>query len=94
MKLMYMLSLLFALTFLVFFSMGKKFLYSLLVLESLVLVSLLVNLLALGTVLNSMYLFILLLTLAVSEAAMGLSLLMSYLKMNGSDLILANLGIS
>nr|BBA10061.1 NADH dehydrogenase subunit 4L [Megalophaedusa stenospira] len=69
------------------FNTKQQFLVALLLLETLVLISLVLSLLLFSLGESSLFLFILLLTLAVCEAALALGLLVSYIKLNGSDLI-------
>nr|BBA10616.1 NADH dehydrogenase subunit 4L [Megalophaedusa subulina] len=69
------------------FSVQHHFLLCLLTLESMVLVSLVLTIFILNNTAGSLSLFILFLTLSVCEASLGLSLLMSYIKMIGSDKI-------
>nr|BBA10844.1 NADH dehydrogenase subunit 4L [Megalophaedusa kuninoae] len=71
----------------IFFTSKRQFLTALLVLETLVLVSLVLSLIFLSMAGISLFIFILLLTLGVCEAAMALGLLMNYIKLTGSDLI-------
>nr|BBA10433.1 NADH dehydrogenase subunit 4L [Megalophaedusa awajiensis] len=68
-----------------FFSTNKLFLMAMLILESLVLISLVFILFILGTYEGSYFIFIVLLTLGVCEAGLGLSLLMSVIKLSGSS---------
>nr|BBA10601.1 NADH dehydrogenase subunit 4L [Reinia nakadai] len=69
---------------------NKHFLSGLIVLEALSVVVLTLSLI-LMTLLNSTVSgFLIILTFAVCEAAIGLSLLLCYMKLNGSDLIKSN----
>nr|BBA10721.1 NADH dehydrogenase subunit 4L [Megalophaedusa expansilabris] len=68
----------------VFFSTIKQFLLAMLVLKSIVLTSLMFILFILSMYESSFMVFILLLTLGVCEAGLGLSLLMSLIKVSGS----------
>nr|BBA10064.1 NADH dehydrogenase subunit 4L [Megalophaedusa decussata] len=71
----------------IFFSTKQQFLTALLIFETLVLISFVLSLMLIMSGMGKLYIFLLLLTLGVCEAAMGLGLLLSYIKMNGSDLI-------
>nr|BBA10364.1 NADH dehydrogenase subunit 4L [Megalophaedusa sublunellata] len=71
----------------IFFSTKRQFLTALLIFETMVLISFVLSLMLIMSGICKLYIFILLLTLGVCEAAMGLGLLLSYIKMNGSDLI-------
>nr|BBA10559.1 NADH dehydrogenase subunit 4L [Megalophaedusa kuninoae] len=71
----------------IFFTSKRQFLTALLILETLVLVSLVLSLIFLGMAGISLFIFIMLLTLGVCEAAMALGLLMNYIKLTGSDYI-------
>nr|BBA10001.1 NADH dehydrogenase subunit 4L [Megalophaedusa surugensis] len=79
------LSLLMVLLLVIFFSTKKSFLSSLLVLESMVLISLVLSISLFWLAGNDLFLFVLLLTFVVCEAGLGLSLLLSYMKITGSD---------
>nr|BBA10265.1 NADH dehydrogenase subunit 4L [Hemiphaedusa attrita attrita] len=82
----FLLSLLFFLIFL-FYSIKNRLLPAMLILESIVLMSLLISMFLLEKTDSSLFLFLLLLTLAVCEASLALSLLMSYIKISGTDMI-------
>nr|BBA10385.1 NADH dehydrogenase subunit 4L [Megalophaedusa subulina] len=69
------------------FATQHHFLLCLLILECVVLVSLVLTIFILNNSAGSLNIFILVLTLGVCEASLGLSLLVSYIKMNGSDKI-------
>nr|BBA10772.1 NADH dehydrogenase subunit 4L [Megalophaedusa hosayaka] len=71
----------------ILFTTKRQFMTALLILETLVLVSLVLSLLILNMGDSSLFIFIMLLTLGVCEAALALGLLVSYIKLNGSDLI-------
>nr|BBA10535.1 NADH dehydrogenase subunit 4L [Hemiphaedusa attrita attrita] len=87
----FLLSLLFFLVFL-FYATKNRLLPAMLVLESLVLMSLLISMFLLEKTDSSMFLVLLLLTLAVCEASLALSLLMSYIKISGTDVIRVSSG--
>nr|BBA10571.1 NADH dehydrogenase subunit 4L [Megalophaedusa puellaris] len=89
MFILYLLSLLMVFLLLLFFSYQSVYLNALLVLESMVLSSLVLSLFLLSTSMNNLYIFMLLLTLGVCEAGLGLSLLMSYIKITGSSYIMS-----
>nr|BBA10118.1 NADH dehydrogenase subunit 4L [Megalophaedusa oxycyma] len=72
-----------------FFMGPKSYLSSLLILESMVLVSLVMLISFFWVASYCLFLFILLLTLSVCEAGLGLSLLLSYMKTSGNDSISA-----
>nr|BBA10019.1 NADH dehydrogenase subunit 4L [Megalophaedusa proba caryostoma] len=76
-----------------FFSIKKHFLAALLLLESIVLISLLITLFVLGFESGSLYIFIMVLTLGVCEAGLGLSLLISFIKITSTDLLSSYNGI-
>nr|BBA10175.1 NADH dehydrogenase subunit 4L [Stereophaedusa viridiflava]BBA10394.1 NADH dehydrogenase subunit 4L [Stereophaedusa ujiguntoensis] len=87
---MYYISFLFLLmVLLLFFLFNTKMhlLRALLILEAMMLNLLLISIFILGSVQFEPFMFLLLLTFAVVEAGMGLSLLLSYIKTTGSDLI-------
>nr|BBA10700.1 NADH dehydrogenase subunit 4L [Stereophaedusa callistochila] len=65
----------------------KYFLRSLLILEGMMLSALMITIFLLGGYQFEPFLFLLLLTFGVSEAGFGLSLLLTYMKSTGSDLI-------
>nr|BBA10424.1 NADH dehydrogenase subunit 4L [Megalophaedusa schmackeri] len=70
-----------------FLATKVRYLSALLLLESMVLVSLVFVLFILSMTASSLNLFILLLALAVCEAGLALSLLMSVIKISSSNLI-------
>nr|BBA10574.1 NADH dehydrogenase subunit 4L [Megalophaedusa hakonensis] len=78
------------LLFVSFISAKKQLLPALLLLEALVLNALLLSLFFLSKSESSLFIFILLLTLGVCEAGLALSLLLSYIKVSGSDYINSN----
>nr|BBA10421.1 NADH dehydrogenase subunit 4L [Reinia masaoi] len=65
----------------------RHFLSMLILLESLMVVTLVFSLSVVLLLPNSMSSFLLVITFVVCEAAMGVALLLSYIQMNGSDLI-------
>nr|BBA10646.1 NADH dehydrogenase subunit 4L [Tyrannophaedusa mikado] len=84
------LAMLLVLLAIIFFSNKRSFLSALLVLETIVLASLLISISLLWVWGNSLFLFVLLLTFGVCEAGMGLSLLLSYIKITGNAIISAS----
>nr|BBA10145.1 NADH dehydrogenase subunit 4L [Stereophaedusa aethiops] len=87
---MYFTSFLFMLmVLLLFFLFNTKMhlLRALLILEAMMLNLLLISIFILGGLQFEPLMFLLLLTFAVVEAGMGLSLLLTYIKITGSDLI-------
>nr|BBA10247.1 NADH dehydrogenase subunit 4L [Hemiphaedusa minuta] len=87
MMLAYTLAVLMVLLFIRFFNMQKHFLSALLLLESMVVI-MLMSVLALMLLLNDTKVaWFLLVTFAVAEAALGLSMLISYIKINKNDYI-------
>nr|BBA10274.1 NADH dehydrogenase subunit 4L [Megalophaedusa bilabrata] len=75
------------LLFFLFFAVKKLYLTTLVVLESMVLTSLVLVVFILSISSSSLYIFIFLLVLAVCEAGLGLSVLMSYIKITGGNYI-------
>nr|BBA10859.1 NADH dehydrogenase subunit 4L [Stereophaedusa tokunoshimaensis] len=77
---------------LVFFLFNTKthFMRVILILEAIMLTALIISIFLLSMVQKEPYVFLLLLTFAVVEAALGLSLLLSYMKSTGSDVITNN----
>nr|BBA10508.1 NADH dehydrogenase subunit 4L [Megalophaedusa aurantiaca] len=71
----------------IIFSTKKYILSSLLVLEAFVLLSLILSISFMDLSGYSLSFFILLLTFGVCEAGLGLSLLLSYIKASGNDVI-------
>nr|BBA10106.1 NADH dehydrogenase subunit 4L [Megalophaedusa sugimotonis sugimotonis] len=88
MWLLYLLSLQMATLILLFFSSQSLYLNALLILESVVLSSLVLSLFILSASMGNLYIFMLLLTFGVCEAGLGLSLLMSYIKITGNNYIM------
>nr|BBA10292.1 NADH dehydrogenase subunit 4L [Megalophaedusa aratorum] len=74
---------------LLFFYSRNHYLSALLFLEIMVLFSLVISFFLILDVMSQLTIYIMLLTLGVCEASLGLALLMSCLKENGSDLIKA-----
>nr|BBA10868.1 NADH dehydrogenase subunit 4L [Zaptyx yaeyamensis] len=70
-----------------FFSIKYRFLSALLVLEAMVLLLLIFTVALTFTMLDSLSLYFFVLTLSVSEAALGLALLISFGKFKGNDLL-------
>nr|BBA10550.1 NADH dehydrogenase subunit 4L [Megalophaedusa expansilabris] len=69
----------------IFFSTTKQYMMAMLILKSLVLISLVLILFILCMYGASYLIFIMLLTLGVCEAGLGLSLLISNIKLSGSS---------
>nr|BBA10226.1 NADH dehydrogenase subunit 4L [Metazaptyx hachijoensis] len=69
-----------------FFSVKKHLLSALLVLEAMVLMLLLLTFAFSFWMLEGLTMYMFVLTLSVVEAALGLTLLISYVKMSGSDM--------
>nr|BBA10256.1 NADH dehydrogenase subunit 4L [Megalophaedusa tosaensis] len=86
----YLLSFQMVLLMLLFFASSKMYLTALLVLEGLVLSALAVSIFILACSFGGLYIFITLLALGVCEAGLGLSLLMSYMKITGGNYINAS----
>nr|BBA10379.1 NADH dehydrogenase subunit 4L [Zaptyx nakanoshimana] len=82
--------LLFLFFFLYFYSIKIHFLSALLVMESMVLMLLIMSVGLSFTILEGLSIYLFVLTLSVTEAAYGLTLLMSLVKFKGSDLILGS----
>nr|BBA10184.1 NADH dehydrogenase subunit 4L [Stereophaedusa elongata] len=76
---------------LLFFFMNTKMhmLRAILILEAMILNMLVISIFTLGGLQFEPFMFLLLLTFAVCEAGMGLSLLLTYMKTTGSDMIKA-----
>nr|BBA10856.1 NADH dehydrogenase subunit 4L [Luchuphaedusa nesiothauma] len=79
--------LLMAMLVLFLFNTKMFYLRALLILEALMLTALMISILVLGNLQYEPFMFLLLLTFAVSEAGLGLSLLLTYMKNIGSDLV-------
>nr|BBA10034.1 NADH dehydrogenase subunit 4L [Stereophaedusa mima] len=65
----------------------RHFLRAFLILEVTMLTSLLITINLLGNIQYEPFMFLTILTFAVIEAGLGLSLLLTYIKINGSDTI-------
>nr|BBA10313.1 NADH dehydrogenase subunit 4L [Oospira bensoni] len=83
----FILSLLLVVLSSLFFSKQRKWLSVLLILESMMLLSLMIILLMNLMTNYKADIFLIILTLAVSEAALGLTLLINYIKISGSDTV-------
>nr|BBA10109.1 NADH dehydrogenase subunit 4L [Stereophaedusa cymatodes] len=83
--------LLMVLLLLFLFNTKMNYLRAFLILEALMMNALVISVFVLSSIQFNPFIFLLLLTFAVCEAGMGLSLLLTYIKMNGSDLIKSNL---
>nr|BBA10079.1 NADH dehydrogenase subunit 4L [Megalophaedusa kyotoensis] len=73
--------------FFCFFSVKNQYLSALLMLETLVLTSLIFIMFLMSSYSSDLWIFLLMLTFGVSEAGLGLALLLTNLKMSGSDYI-------
>nr|BBA10112.1 NADH dehydrogenase subunit 4L [Stereophaedusa okimodoki]BBA10115.1 NADH dehydrogenase subunit 4L [Stereophaedusa okimodoki] len=60
---------------------------AMLILEAMMLTALIISIFMLSSMANAPFLFLLLLTFAVCEAGLGLSILLTYIKLMGSDMI-------
>nr|BBA10658.1 NADH dehydrogenase subunit 4L [Megalophaedusa sugimotonis misaki] len=87
MFILYFLSLQMVFLIVLFFLTQHTYLNALLLLESVVLTSLVLSIFVIWVSVNNLYVFILLLSLGVCEAGLGLSLLMSYIKIMGNNCI-------
>nr|BBA10334.1 NADH dehydrogenase subunit 4L [Stereophaedusa japonica oostoma] len=74
----------------ILFNTKGHLLRALIILEALMLNALIIALFSLSSLHYEPFLFLLLLTFAVVEAGMGLSLLLTYMKVSGSDMIKNN----
>nr|BBA10082.1 NADH dehydrogenase subunit 4L [Stereophaedusa stereoma] len=83
--------LLMVLLLLFLFNTKMHYLRAFLILEALMLNALVISIFVLSAVQINPFIFLLLLTFAVCEAGIGLSLLLTYIKMNGSDSIKSSL---
>nr|BBA10745.1 NADH dehydrogenase subunit 4L [Stereophaedusa jacobiella] len=70
-----------------FFNTKVHYMRAFLILESLILTALLISFYILSLLQVEPFMFLLLLTFAVGEAGLGLSLLLTYIKITGSDQI-------
>nr|BBA10253.1 NADH dehydrogenase subunit 4L [Oospira splendens] len=84
-----MLSLFLVVSSLLFWKNKSYFISSLLILENMMLISLLILIFLSINVLGEHGLFLLVLTFSVAEAALGLSILVGYIKINGNQNISA-----
>nr|BBA10475.1 NADH dehydrogenase subunit 4L [Megalophaedusa hickonis fultoni] len=75
------------LLFIFFFNTKMHMLRALLILELMILNALMISMLLLGSMQYEPFMLLLLLTFAVVEAGMGLSLLLTYMKTTGNDMI-------
>nr|BBA10301.1 NADH dehydrogenase subunit 4L [Stereophaedusa hiraseana] len=73
--------------FFFFFNTKMHMLRAFLILEAIMLNTLVISIFILSSFQFEPFMFLLLLTFAVCEAGMGLSLLLTYMKITGSDLI-------
>nr|BBA10478.1 NADH dehydrogenase subunit 4L [Megalophaedusa dalli] len=90
MLILYLLSIQMVTLFFLFFATKKLYLTALLILKSMLLTALVLSIFILSISSSSLCIFILLLTLAVCEAGLGLSVLMSYIKITGGNYIQSN----
>nr|BBA10205.1 NADH dehydrogenase subunit 4L [Stereophaedusa nugax] len=81
------LTLLMVLLLLFFFNTKTHYMRAFLILEAMMLTALLISFYVLSLLQVEPFLFLLLLTFAVCEAGLGLSLLLTYIKTTGSDQI-------
>nr|BBA10259.1 NADH dehydrogenase subunit 4L [Papilliphaedusa porphyrea] len=81
----YILSMLLVIMFLFLLTKGKHFLVGLLMLEGMMLLSLLILLFVMHLQLGGVNSFLLVLALSVCEAALGLSVLLGFVKIWGND---------
>nr|BBA10817.1 NADH dehydrogenase subunit 4L [Thaumatoptyx cf. diacoptyx RM-2016] len=87
MKFLYMFFLLLLILYLYIFSVQNHFLSILIILEAMLLILLSFSLGFSMTLMEGYSVYLWILTLSVCEAAIGLTLLISYMKLNGSDLV-------
>nr|BBA10088.1 NADH dehydrogenase subunit 4L [Megalophaedusa hickonis hickonis] len=83
--------LLMVLLFFFLFNTKMHLLRALLILEAMMLNALVISVLFLGSFQYEPFMFLLLLTFAVVEAGIGLSLLLTFMKTTGSDMIKSSL---
>nr|BBA10280.1 NADH dehydrogenase subunit 4L [Stereophaedusa una] len=69
----------------IFFNVKFHFLRAFLILEAMMLTALLITISLLSSVQTEPFMFLTLLTFAVIEAGLGLSLLLSFIKLTGND---------
>nr|BBA10415.1 NADH dehydrogenase subunit 4L [Stereophaedusa ijimae] len=79
------------LLFFFFFNTKMYMLRALMILEAMMLNALVISMLLLGYLMYEPSMLLLLMTFAVVEAGMGLSLLLTYMKTTGSDMIKSSL---
>nr|BBA10262.1 NADH dehydrogenase subunit 4L [Stereophaedusa hemileuca hemileuca] len=79
--------LLMVLILLFFFNTKNHFMVALLILETLMLITLVISIYLLSLLQIEPFMFLVLLTFAVCEAGLGLSLLLTYIKTTGSDML-------
>nr|BBA10622.1 NADH dehydrogenase subunit 4L [Megalophaedusa albela] len=73
--------------FILFMTSKNHYLSALILLESMVLTSLMLSIYVISNNVSNMWLFLLLLAFGVCEAGLGVSLLMTFVKITGSDFI-------
>nr|AWK49498.1 NADH dehydrogenase subunit 4L [Biomphalaria glabrata] len=87
---MFYVSLLFVFFLVLCYLFNKKYiLSSLIILEGMMLMSMVFMVFSLMSSYESMYMFMMVLTFAACEAAIGLSLLVSFLRLRGSHMLIA-----
>nr|AWK49511.1 NADH dehydrogenase subunit 4L [Biomphalaria glabrata] len=87
---MFHVSLLFVFFLVLCYLFNKKYiLSSLIILEGMMLMSMVFMVFSLMSSYESMYMFLMVLTFAACEAAIGLSLLISFLRLRGSNMLIA-----
>nr|YP_010273929.1 NADH dehydrogenase subunit 4L [Bulinus truncatus]QYJ56632.1 NADH dehydrogenase subunit 4L [Bulinus truncatus] len=72
-----------------FFFNNSYILSSLIILEMIMLLSMVFMIFSLGVIMESKYLFLLVLTFSACEASMGLSLLVSFMRLRGNNLMMS-----
>nr|BBA10241.1 NADH dehydrogenase subunit 4L [Stereophaedusa caloptyx subtilis] len=77
--------------FLFLFNTKSHYLRALLILETMMLTALIISFFLMVTLMENPFQFLLLLTFGVVEAGFGLSLLLTFIKNGGSDMIKTNL---
>nr|YP_009498374.1 NADH dehydrogenase subunit 4L [Biomphalaria choanomphala]AWK49485.1 NADH dehydrogenase subunit 4L [Biomphalaria choanomphala] len=87
---MFFMSLMFVVFLIFSYLFNKKYiLSSLIILEGMMLMSMVFMVFSLMSSYESMYMFLMVLTFAACEAAMGLSLLVSFLRLRGNNMLIA-----
>nr|YP_009498361.1 NADH dehydrogenase subunit 4L [Biomphalaria sudanica]AWK49472.1 NADH dehydrogenase subunit 4L [Biomphalaria sudanica] len=87
---MFFMSLMFVVFLIISYLFNKKYiLNSLIILEGMMLMSMVFMVFSLMSSYESMYMFLMVLTFAACEAAMGLSLLVSFLRLRGNNMLIA-----